>query len=190
MSTMFRRFMFVLACLCAFASTQVSAADYPLAAGDTIRIAVYGEEDLSFDEYLIDGSESIDYPYLGTISLHDMSVRDLQELITIGLRGDYLIDPKVTVNIVKYRNIYVNGVVNKPGGYEYQPDLTVQKAIALAGGFLAKYRKTKGIYLTKDSETRGLTQEQIQAMLKNKPESDLNDSVGPGDTIYVVSSFW
>ncbi len=190
MSSMLRRLMLACTFLLAVASLQVYSAGYPLAAGDTIRIAVYGEKDLSFDEYLIDGSESIDYPYLGTISLREKTVKNLQELITNGLRGDYLIDPKVTVNIVRYRNIYVNGVVNKPGGYEYQPDLTIQKAIALAGGFFAKYRKTKGIYLTKDGETEGLSQEQIQELLKDKPESDLNDAVGPGDTIYVVSSFW
>lgn len=190
MSIMLRRLMLALACLFAVASSQVFAAGYPLAAGDTIRIFVYEEENLSFEEYLIDGSESIDYPYLGTINLHNMTVKSLQQRITAGLKGDYLIDPKVTVNIVKYRNIYVNGVVNEPGGYEYQPDLTVQKAIALAGGFIAKYRKTKGIYLTKDNETNGLSQEQIEDLLKDKPEADLNDVVGPGDTIYVVSSFW
>lgn len=190
MLLMLRHLMWAFACLLVVASQKVYSADYPLAAGDTIRIAVYGEVDLSFEEYLIDGSESIDYPYLGNINLHNMTVKNLQERITKGLLGDYLIDPKVTVNIVKYRNIYINGVVNKPGGYEYESDLTIQKAIALAGGFIAKYRKTKGIYLTKDGETRGLSQDQIKELLKEKPEADLNDAVGPGDTIYVVSSFW
>lgn len=165
-------------------------AAYTLGAGDSIRIAVYGEEDLSFEEYLIDSGETIDYPYIGAISLKNKTLKDVQERITQGLQNGYLVDPKVTVNIVKYRNIYVNGVVNKPGGYEYQPDLTVQKAIALAGGFLAKYRKTKGIYITKANEVEGLTQDQIDDLLKNKPEADLNDPIGPGDTIYVVSSFW
>jgi polysaccharide biosynthesis/export protein VpsN len=165
-------------------------ADYTLGAGDSIRIAVYGEEDLTFDELLIDSSETIDYPYLGNISLKTKTLKDLQELITNGLKDSYLIDPKVTVNIVKYRNIYVNGVVNKPGGYEYQPGLTVQNSIALAGGFIAKYRKTKGIYITKSNETDGLSQQQVDDLLKNKKEAGLNDLVGPGDTVYVVSSFW
>jgi polysaccharide biosynthesis/export protein VpsN len=171
-------------------STVVSAADYTLGAGDTIRISVYGEEDLSVNGVLIDSGESLEYPYLGTIVIKNKTLRDLQEMITSGLRNGYLIDPKVTVNMVKYRNIYVNGVVNKPGGYEYQPDLTVEKAISLAGGFLAKYRKTKGIYLTKQSEVKGLNQDQIQDLLKNKKTADLSAPVNPGDTIYVVSSFW
>ena len=179
----------VLLGACCFFISSAQAA-YTLGAGDSIRISVYGEEELSFDEYLIDSGEALDYPYIGVIDLNGKSPKALQEAIAAGLNEGYLRDPKVTVNIVKYRNIYINGVVNKPGGYEYQPDLNVQKAIALAGGFLAKYRKTKGIYLTKADEIKGLTQDEIEDLLDDKKEADLNDPVGPGDTIYVVSSFW
>jgi polysaccharide export outer membrane protein len=183
---------YALTIFCAASLLVISSAQaaYTLGAGDSIRIAVYGEEDLSFEEYLIDSGEKIDYPYVGEIDLKYQTPKNLQELITRGLQNGYLLDPKVTVNIVKYRNVYVNGVVNNPGGYEYQPGLTVQKAIALAGGFLAKYRKTKGIYVTKSNEIEGLSQREIEQLLKDKRESDLNDPIGPGDTIYVVSSFW
>ena len=170
--------------------TAQAASDYTLGAGDSIRISVYGEEDLSFDALLIDSSESFEYPYLGNIDAGNRTLQQLQQALANGLRGDYLIDPKVTVSIVSYRDVFVNGVVNKPGAYEYQPDLTVEKAIALAGGFLARYRKTKGIYLTKDEEIKGLTQDQINELLKDKNTVDLTASVSPGDTIYVVSSFW
>ncbi|PWI34811.1 sugar transporter [Vibrio albus] len=177
--------------VCSFLISGAShASDYKLAAGDTIRISVYGEEDLSFDELLIDSSENFEFPYLGNISAKDKTLREVQEELTSGLKGDYLVNPKVTVSIVEYRNIYVNGVVNKPGAYEYQPDLSVEKAIALAGGFLAKYRKTKGVYLTKSEEVKGLTQNEIKDLLEKKSEVDLTAEVHPGDTIYVVSSFW
>ncbi|MDW6003085.1 polysaccharide biosynthesis/export family protein [Vibrio mangrovi] len=179
----------IIAC-CIFFSFFSSAAEYRLGAGDTIRISVYGEPDLSYEQFIIDSGETMDYPYLGSLDLKKKTLRELRDMIVEGLKGDYLIDPKVTVNIVQYRNIYVNGVVNSPGGYEYQPGLTVQKAIALAGGFLAKYRKTRGIYLTKEEETEGLSQDQIQELLKGKHEVELNEPVHPGDTIYVVSSFW
>lgn len=176
-------------CLC-LVSASSFAKSYTLGAGDTVRISVYGEQDLTFDRFLIDSSQTIDYPYLGIIDVKNMTIRDLQKYITVGLKDGYLVDPKVTVNMVKYRNVFVSGVVNKPGAYEYQPDLTVEKAIALAGGFLAKYRKTRGIYLTKESEVNGLSQQEINALLKDKKEADLQDKVSPGDTIYVVSSFW
>ncbi|ASA56333.1 polysaccharide biosynthesis/export family protein [Vibrio gazogenes] len=175
---------------CIFFSVFASAAEYRLGAGDTIRISVYGEPDLSYEQYLIDSGGTMDYPYLGNLELKHKTLSELRNMIVNGLKGQYLVDPKVTINIVKYRNIYVNGVVNSPGGYEYQPGLTVQKAIALAGGFLAKYRKTRGIYLTKDEEIEGLSQDQIEELLKGKHEVELNEAVHPGDTIYVVSSFW
>jgi polysaccharide export outer membrane protein len=184
------KYLLTRLCVCCFILTTTAHAAYTLGAGDSIRIAVYGEDDLSFEEYLIDSGEKLDYPYVGEINLKSQTLKNLQEIITNGLQNGYLMDPKVTVNIVKYRNVYVNGVVNQPGGYEYQPDLTVQKAIALAGGFLAKYRKTKGIYVTKSKEIEGLTQKEIERLLEDKPEADLNDPIGPGDTIYVVSSFW
>ncbi|MCE0493311.1 polysaccharide biosynthesis/export family protein [Vibrio salinus] len=183
-------FKFLLLMAGLVCSVSSFAAGYRLGAGDEIKISVYGEPDLSYDQLIIDSSEKIDYPYLGTIDLKGKTLSQVRNMITKGLKGDYLVDPKVTINMVKYRNIYVNGVVNAPGGYEYQPGLTVQKAIALAGGFLAKYRKTKGIYLTRENETDGMTDEQIKELLKNKEEVDLNDIVHPGDTIYVVSSFW
>lgn len=173
-----------------FFSATTFAAEYTLSAGDTISISVYGEEDLTFENMVIDNRQNFDYPYLGSISTRGKTLKQVQESIASGLRGDYLIDPKVTVSIVKYRNIYVNGVVNKPGGYEYEPELTVEKAIALAGGFLAKYRKTRGIYVTTEEEIAGLSQKQIQSYLKNKGEAGLTDKINPGDTIYVVSSFW
>ncbi len=175
---------------CCFLFFAQAHAAYTLGAGDSIRIAVYGEEDLTFNEYLIDSSETIDYPYLGNISLKNKTLKDVQKAITNGLKNGYLVDPKVTVNIVHYRNVYVDGVVRSPGGYEYQPDLTIQNAIALAGGFIAKYRKTKGISLIKSKETEGLSKEQIDDLIKNKKEADLNDPVGPGDTVHVISSFW
>ncbi|MDG3088260.1 polysaccharide export protein [Vibrio hannami] len=178
-----------LVCL-TFISVASYASDYTLSAGDTISISVYGEEDLTFENMVIDNRQNFDYPYLGSISTKGKTLKQVQVAIADGLRGDYLIDPKVTVSIVKYRNIYVNGVVNKPGAYEYEPELTVEKSIALAGGFLAKYRKTKGIYLTQENELEGMSQKQIQDFLKNKGEVELTEKVRPGDTIYVVSSFW
>lgn len=173
-----------------FLSLMSHASNYTVSAGDTIKISVYGEDDLTFDNLVIDGREMIEYPYLGSVKTKNKTLKQIQSDIKSGLEGDYLIDPKVNVSIVKYRSFFVNGVVNKPGAYEYQPELTVEKAIALAGGFLAKYRKTKGIYLTKSDDIKGLSDSEIKKMLKNRNEVSTTTAVSPGDSIYVVSSFW
>ena len=168
---------------------------YQLGAGDVIRISVYGEQDLSIDSVKIDDREAFDYPYLGEIDLSGKTLNEIKNIIYSGLKGDYLVDPKVSVSIVKYRNIYVNGMVNKPGGYEYQPGLTVQKAISLSGGVISKYRRSAKIYHIKASEFKKY-KDYSQDELINKFELDMKNEaashsiINSGDTIYVIASFW
>ena len=168
---------------------------YKLSAGDVIRISVYGEQNLSIDSIKIDDRETFDYPYLGEIDLSGKTLNDIKNIIYSGLLGDYLVDPKVSVSIVRYRNIYVNGMVNKPGGYEYQPGLTVQKAISLSGGVVSKYRRSAKIYHIKSSEFKkykDYSQDELidkfKADMKNEAAS--HSIINSGDTIYVVASFW
>lgn len=168
---------------------------YKLGAGDVISIVVYGEESLTIPEQKIDNREVIDYPYLGEIKIGGKSLKQVQNHITSGLKGDYLVNPKVNVAIVKYRNVYINGLVNRPGGYEYEPGLTVQKAISLAGGVMSKYRRSAKAYRTKSSETeqyKNLSSSQLaKEFEKNtETEAELYQVIKPGDTIHVVASFW
>jgi len=53
---------------------------------------------------------------------------DLEAIVVKGLKGRILVNPKVSVQIDEYRPFYVNGMVEKPGGYPFQPGLTVRKA--------------------------------------------------------------
>ncbi|WP_122082887.1 polysaccharide biosynthesis/export family protein [Vibrio coralliirubri] len=182
--------------LAVFASTASYAkADptlYTLTAGDTISITVYGEDNLTIEELKIDNRETVDYPYLGKITLGGKTLEQLQQEITKGLKGNVLINPKVNVSIVEYRNIYVNGLVNKPGGYEYEPDLTVQEAVSLAGGVLTKYRRSAKVYLISEGEYEGYTSEQLSKAFESDTENEvaLYQKIKPGDTLHVVGSFW
>ncbi|WP_047476078.1 polysaccharide biosynthesis/export family protein [Vibrio campbellii] len=165
---------------------------YTLSAGDTISITVYGEESLSIKELKIDNRETLDYPYLGTLSLAGKTLEQLQGEITAGLKGQVLVNPKVNVSIVEYRNVYVNGMVKEPGGYEYEPDLTVQEALSLAGGILTKYRRSAKVYLISEGEYSGYTSEELAEAFENdtKKEAPLYQKIKPGDTLYVIASFW
>ena len=128
--------------------------EYALNAGDTIRIYVYGEPELTFDEVLIGQNGRIAYPFLGTLTVAGGTVNGLQKALINGLKPDYLIDPRVSVDIVKYRQFYVNGEVKNPGGIDFQPGLTLLKAISLAGGFTERANK-KNITVVSDSGTLG-----------------------------------
>lgn len=167
-----------------------SIGEYVVSPGDVINITVYGESDLSIEKLQVDTREVIEFPYLGVLSTSKKTLNEIQREITKGLKGSVLINPKVAVTIERYRNIYVNGVVNRPGAFEWQPGLTVEKAVSLAGGFTARYKKTRDIYLTRENDLKGLKGNELETFLKDQEEVSLTEFVGPGDTVYVVSSLF
>lgn len=120
---------------------HATASDYKLGAGDQIQITVYGEADLT-TKVKIEKSGVISFPFLSDITVVGLSSKDLENKIANGLRGDYLIDPQVTVSIVMYRPFFIHGQVKRPGGYPFQEDLTLDKAIAIAGGLAARASKS------------------------------------------------
>lgn len=132
-----RFLMFCLLCICGHAT----ASDYNLGAGDQIQIVVYGEPDLT-TRVKIDKSGMISFPFLSDIAVLGLSPKVLEKKIADGLRGDYLIDPQVAVSIVNYRPFFIHGQVRRPGGYPFQEDLTLDKAIAIAGGLAARASKS------------------------------------------------
>lgn len=121
-------------------SPLLLANDYKLGPGDTIKVEVYGENDLTV-QAKIDKSGFISFPFLDDMQVINLSVKELETLIHHGLLGDYLISPQVSVYIVQYRPFFIHGEVNDPGGYPYQEDLTFDKAIAIAGGLSTRASK-------------------------------------------------
>ena len=120
---------------------QAVAGDYKLGAGDQIHIMVYGEDDLT-TTIKIDKSGVISFPFISDITVAGLTAKALENKIADGLRGDYLIDPQVNVAIATYRPFFIHGQVKRPGGYPYQEDLTLDKAIAIAGGLAARASKS------------------------------------------------
>ena len=120
---------------------SVTAKDYRLGAGDKIQITVYGEADLT-TRVKIEKSGVISFPFLSDITAVGLTSKELENKIANGLRGDYLIDPQVTVSIEMYRPFFIHGQVKRPGGYPFQEDLTLDKAIAIAGGLAARASKS------------------------------------------------
>jgi len=155
-----------------------SISNYRLASGDVISIQVLGEEDLRRERIRLSDAATISYPILGEIKLFGKTVAELETLIREGLKGRYLVNPQVTVTIVEYRNFFINGQVERPGGYPYIPGLTVRKAVSLAGGFKERASKEK-IFVIRDDD-RSQTPQRV----------DQNAAVRPGDIITVEESFF
>jgi len=154
-----------------------NAEHYKLNTGDTIRIQVYEENDLN-QETKIDDSGVISFPFIGQLRIKGKTPAEIESEITNKLIGDYLIHPKVSVDIVEYRPFYVNGEVQSPGGFPYQPGITVRKAISIAGGFKERASKEK-IYIIREDSLDG---EPVKISLDSK--------VKPGDIITVEQSFF
>jgi protein involved in polysaccharide export with SLBB domain len=160
---------------CSFAAETLS--DYQLGSGDRIQIQVFDEADLSMEVRLSDAG-TISYPFLGEVRVSGNTVSQLEAQIVGGLKGDYLVDPKVNVSVVEYRPFYINGEVEDPGGYPYQPGLTLRKAIALAGGFTERASKSKINVLSEG------------ALDGRQRQIGMDIMLNPGDIVTVEQSFF
>ncbi len=152
-------------------------ADYQLAPGDMVQIAVYGEDDLS-PRIRVDEGGRIAYPFLGNLSVAGLTTEQLKQKIHDGLKGDYLIDPKVSVSISEYRPFYVGGAVNAPGNFSFEPGMTVRKALSLAGGTTDR-ASLKKIFVVRDGASES-----------DRSKVGLDDALGPGDILTVEESFF
>jgi polysaccharide export outer membrane protein len=159
------------------AYAQDTSGDYALDQGDKISIQVFDEPDLTMDAQ-IGASGVINYSYLGDIQVAGKTAQELEAQITKLLRDGYLVNPSVNVTINEYRPFYINGEVRSPGGYPYQPGLTLEKAIALAGGLTDRASRRK-MYLLRAGSPE---QQQSKAKMLTK--------VSPGDIITIKEGFF
>ena len=156
---------------------EMSFSRYGLNSGDMVSITIFGEEDMKVETRLSDAG-TISYPFLGEIRVKGMTVGQLQNFLTQKLKGDYFIDPKVSASITEYRKFFVSGEVKDPGGFSFEPGLTLEKAVALAGGFTQRASR-KDIIVSREDKGK-LTERAMK----------LDESVLPGDIINVKESFF
>ena len=152
---------------------------YVLGPGDRVRITVFGEDRLS-GEYVITTTGELSFPLIGNVRARGLSIADLQSTLRERLSGGYLKDPRITAEMLIFRPFYVLGEVARPGQYPYVDGLTIQQAIATAGGYTYRAKRSK-VFLR---EPRREGESEID--LKKHP---LNP-VGPGDTIRVAERFF
>jgi len=145
---------------------------YQLGAGDRVRITVFEQEGLT-NTYSVDQSGYISFPLIGVIPARGHTAQQLEKQIAAKLRQGYLRDPDVSVEIDRYRPVFVMGEVGSAGQYSYVPGLTVQKAIAIAGGFSARANQ-ENVDITRDINGKVITGRVLTS-----------DPILPGDTIYV-----
>ncbi|WP_415890402.1 polysaccharide biosynthesis/export family protein [Neptuniibacter sp. SY11_33] len=151
--------------------------DYPLGAGDLISIQVFGEEELSVEVRLSDAG-TVSYPFLGELRVRDLNTGELSKLIRDQLADGYLVNPSVNVTVKEYRQFFIHGQVEKPGGYPYQPGLTLQKAVALAEGFTERASSSKFLVAREGASEAEAEKAELQTLIY------------PGDVITIDESFF
>lgn len=107
---------------------------YQLASGDRLRVIVFGQDNLS-NVYAVDGSGRISMPLIGAVDVQGRTTQQLERAIEAKLRAGYLREPKVSVEVDAYRPFFVLGEVTNSGQFPFVNGMTVQTAVAIAGGF-------------------------------------------------------
>jgi polysaccharide export outer membrane protein len=145
---------------------------YRLDAGDKLRVVVFGQEGLT-NTYAIDASGSITMPLIGAVRARGRTPAGLAAEITAKLRNGYIRDPSVAVEIESYRPFFILGEVAAPGQYPYVPNMSVESAVAIAGGFSPRARRDM------------VTLTHTDASGSMRTVVPLGTPVGPGDTVLV-----
>lgn len=145
---------------------------YRVGAGDKLTIRVVGEPDLTAD-YVVDASGNISMPYVQSLNVGGSTTPHIEAMITERLKAGYLRKPEVSVQVTSLRPFYILGEVNTAGSFAYQPGITVQNAIAIAGGYGARADHNQVLITRKTSDGA------------NTYKVPVTTQVYPGDVIYV-----
>ena len=145
---------------------------YRLDAGDRLRVVVYGQEGLT-NSYAIDAGGSITMPLIGSVPARGRTPAGLAADITVRLRRGYIREPSVAVEIESYRPFFILGEVAAPGQYPYVPNMSVESAVAIAGGFSPRARRDS-VTLTHNDGAGSM-----------RVVVPLGTAVSPGDTVLV-----
>ena len=145
---------------------------YLLDSGDRVRVFVYGQPNLSH-VYPIDGSGFIAVPLIGNVKARGLTTYHLAEQIAAELKVSFVKDPQVSVEMAATRPFYILGEVRAAGQYPFEPGLTVEAAIAIAGGFGPRASE-RDVRITR----------RIDGDL-NELHVPLTEAIRPGDTIRV-----
>jgi len=161
---------------------------YCLRPRDFIRVGVINELD-TLIERRINPDGTIDIPFLKQlVPIAGLTITEAQAEITKRYKR-YFKEPQVVITIVTYaeRRVYVSGYVGKPGPVPIPPEenLTLGKALSMAGGILARGRRSDvAIKRMRDGKLVTIVKDVRKIDSGEEPDFVLEDD----DAIYVDDS--
>lgn len=151
---------------------------YHLGGGDRVRVTVFNEPTLT-GEYNITPGGALAFPLIGVVAAGGRTIDAVQQELTAKLAEGYVNDPRVSVEVLNYRPFYILGEVNRPGEYAYASGMTVEQAIARAGGFTYRANE-RTVFLRRQT---GKAESAV-------PLRSAQVAVLPGDTIRIGERYF
>jgi polysaccharide export outer membrane protein len=156
---------------------EVALQPYHIDSGDRLRINVFEQTGLT-NTYTVDQAGYVAFPLVGQVPARGKTLPQLEAAIAAKLRQGYLRDPDVTIEIDRYRPVFIMGEVGRPGQYSYVPGMTAQNAIAIAGGFTPRANQAD-VDITRKINTEVMT-----------GRIGITAPILAGDTVYVRERFF
>lgn len=177
--------LFAAFCITA-AYAQVKIFEDKLGAGDSIRIQVFQNPDLSLETKILE-TGSITYPLIGSAKLAGLTIPEAEKLIAQSLKtGGFVQLPQVTVTLLQARRkqVSVLGLVGRPGQFPLETANThLSDILAVAGGVSPSGADTIIITGSRDGKPMRKEVDVAATYLEGKPANDL--LIEGGDVIYV-----
>tara|TARA_R110002124_G_scaffold63350_5_gene172903 strand:- start:24674 stop:25228 length:555 start_codon:yes stop_codon:yes gene_type:complete len=149
---------------------------YQLDTGDSVRVTVYGDAELT-DTYRVDDSGAVAFPLVGPVIVRGATTKMAASRIAAALANGYMRNPDVAVEVAEYRPFFIQGEVGRAGQFPYVFGMTVRAAISTAGGFTDIANRQSAVVYRRQGDQ----------MVKGSVNLDF--PIFPGDTI-VVQERW
>lgn len=167
-------------------TSRIAGYNYVVKPLDVLKVDVYNEPDLT-TEVRVSADGSITLPLIKNIQVADSSVMTVQERITRLYKGDYLIDPQITVTVLSYQmsRVHIHGQVNRPGPVQIPPEekMTLAQAISSAGGLTRLAKNDIIIKRVTDSGQTVIIEVDFREILRDPRAKDIY--VEDGDNIFI-----
>jgi polysaccharide biosynthesis/export protein len=150
---------------------------YLLDTGDRLRVFVYGQPNLS-RLYPVDQAGRITVPLIGPVRVRGLTTAAAEAAIRSRLGARYVRDPQVTVDVYQNRPFFILGEVRSAGQYPYVGGMTVETAVAIAGGYSER---------ADEKRARVTRRMHGQTQVGEVPPQYV---LQPGDTVYIYERYF
>ena len=153
---------------------------YRLGAGDKIRIIVFGEDEMS-GKFEVSNNGGVSLPYIREVKALGIDIPTLEKNIEDKYKQQGILkNPKVSVEVLKYRPFYIHGEVTTAGEFPFKAGMDVENAVAIAGG--RTYRA--------DNDVVYIRREGSPSVYKVSLASGQSIPIYPGDNIQIPERYF